>query len=106
MQQGPNREVSKERLYEMARFFGKSKDDIRLNELIDIYYQKLDNMPMPNIRKDNTNYVLEWMKELEEDDVIYESKWWTRNSLFVAEASLHGFTKNEWKNLVEYITHG
>jgi hypothetical protein len=106
MQQGPNKEIAKERLYEMARFFGKAKDDLKLNQLIDIYYQRLDTMPMPNLRKDNTNYVLDWMKEMEIDDVINESKWWTRNSLFVAEASLHGWTKNEWKNLVEYIVNG
>jgi len=106
MQQGPSKEVAKERLYQMANFFGKSKEDARLNELIDAYYTKLDQMPMPNLRKDNTTYVLDWMKELEIDDVILESKWWTRNSLFVAEASLHGFTRHEWKNLVEYITNG
>jgi len=106
MQQGPSREIAKERLYEMAKFFGKSKDDLRLKELIDIYYQKLEQMPMPNLRKDNTTYVLDWMKELDIDDVIHESKWWTRNSLFVAEASLHGFTKYEWKNLVEYVING
>lgn len=106
MQQGPSRNICRERLYEIAKFFGKSKNDSKLNELIEIYYQKLDQMPMPNLRKDNTTYVLDWMKELEIDDVILESKWWTRNSLFVAEASLHGFTKNEWKNLTEYILYG
>lgn len=105
MQQGPNKDIAKERLYAMAKFFGKSKDDKKLNDLIDIYYSKLDQMPLPKSRTDNTKYVLEWMNEMEEDPVIHEDKWWTRNSLYVGEASLHGFTKNEWKNLVEYIMY-
>jgi hypothetical protein len=45
------------------------------------------------------------MNEMEEDPVIHEDKWWTRNSLYVAEASRTGFTKEEWKNLMEYIAH-
>ena len=90
----------------MAKFFGKSKDDPKLNELIEIYYTKLDQMPIPKSRTDNTKYVLEWMNEMEEDPVIHEEKWWTRNSLFVAEASLHGWIKKEWSELRSYILYG
>jgi hypothetical protein len=105
MQQGPSKEEAKERLYKIAIFFGKDKADKKLNELMDAYYSKLDQMPIPKSRSDNTKYVLEWMNEMEEDPVIHEDKWWTRNSLYVAEASRTGWTKEEWKNLMEYLTN-
>ena len=105
MQQGPSKEEAKERLYKIASFFGKDKADKKLNELMDAYYLKLDQMPMPKSRSDNTKYVLEWMNEMEEDPVIHEDKWWTRNSLYVEEASRTGWTKEEWKNLMEYLTN-
>ena len=105
MQQGPNRAEAKERLYQTASFFGKSKDDPRLNELMNIYFDKVDQIPEPKSRIDKTKYVIEWMDEIEEDSVIHEDKWWTRNSLYLAENSRTGFTKNEWEQLRAYITN-
>ena len=103
MQQGPDRATQRERLYEIAKFYGKDKADTRLNQLIDIYHAKLDQLPIPRSRTDITYYVSELMNNIGIDPVTYEEKWWTRNSFYVAEASRFGFTKNEWKNLAEYI---
>lgn len=103
MQQGPDRATQRERLYEIAKFYGKNKEDAMLNQLIDIYHSKLDQLPMPRRSTDITYYVSGLMNDIGIDPVIYEEKWWTRNSFLVAGASLYGFTENEWKNLVEYI---
>jgi len=103
MQQGPSKEIVMERIYELAEFFGKNRDDPKLNSLIKDYHLKLDQMPMPKSRTDDTINILECMKDIEKDPVIDEEKWWTKNSFYVAVASRFGFTKNEWKNLIEYI---
>ena len=52
MQQGPDRATQRERLYEIAKFYGKDKADTRLNQLIDIYHAKLDQLPIPRSRTD------------------------------------------------------
>lgn len=108
MQQGPSKEIKHERLLQIAKFYGKSKDDPTLLKLIEAYYKRLDETPdpMPERFKAPTKYIQEWMEEMEIDPIILEDKWWTNNTLLVAYSSRFGWTKNEWKKLTEYITNG
>ena len=106
MNQIRNRNEIRPRLYQLAKFYGKSEDDQKLNQLIDIYLNKGMTTPKPSENTSPTKNLLELYSELDVDPDILEDGWWRYNSYYVAHNSAFGHTKNEWKNLVEYITHG
>jgi len=106
MYQIRNRNEARPRLYQLAKFYGKSEQDPILNNLIDVYFAKLMTMPKPPENKHKTQTLLELYNELDIDPDILEDGWWRYNSYYVAHNSMFGHTKNEWKNLIGYITNG
>jgi hypothetical protein len=106
MNQIRNRNEIRPRLYVLAKFYGKSEDDQKLNQLITIYLDKVMTTPKPSENTSPTKNLLELYSELDIDPDILEDGWWRYNSYYVAYNSVFGHTKNEWKNLVEYIIHG
>lgn len=106
MYQIRNRNETRPRLYQLAKFYGKSKDDPVLNNLIDIYLAKVMTTPKPPENKHPTQDLFELYKELDIDPDILEDGWWRYNSYYVAHNSMFGHTKNEWKNLKDYILYG
>ena len=106
MNQIRDRNEIKPRLFDIAHFFGKTSTDPKLIELIDTYLQKVQTIPMPAKNPSPTQDLLKMYDELEIDPDILEDGWWRYNSYYVAHHSVFGHTKNEWKNLVEYITNG
>jgi len=106
MYQVRNREQTRPRLFQLAKYYGKLENDQKLINLIDAYLEKVKTIPKPSENLSPTKELLEMYKELDIDPDILEEGWWRYNTYYIAHASMFGHTKNEWKNLVEYITNG